>query len=128
MILILDDDPERHRRFQRYLDDRTVCHVETARDAILAIKMHHPSVICLDHDLDQFGRSIAEAGTGQRVAEWLRRHPQPETRLVVVHSMNPMGAACMVDALNEGGYTVIPRPEAWRDYQFCRELAEISTD
>lgn len=125
VILILDDNPNRHRSFARNLVGHPKKHVHTAPETIAALEQHAPSLLFLDFDLDQFGRSIEEVGTGLDVADFLISNVQdfaPQTR-VVVHSLNPLGADEMVRRLMAAGYSVQYAPHAWENEAILEQLA-----
>jgi len=109
-ILVLDDDPVRHRAFDVVLRDCQVDHAWTARAAIESLMRMRYDIACLDYDLDQFG--VLNPGDGLVVARWIARET-PADRwpgCVVVHSQNITGAARMLDVLLEAGVPVLDRP------------------
>lgn len=126
MILILDDDPDRHRYFRRNLVGAHLVQVTTAPEAIRELQRLRPSVICLDFDLDQHGTPLRQSGTGWDVASYLLAHYRDFRRAqIVVHSINPLAGPAMADLLEHAGFQVAYRPQAWRNEALCRQLAAL---
>lgn len=74
--------------------DDTWCWVKSARECIAWLDHEGPfSVVSLDHDLEDEG--YAEQVGGLAVVRWLTAHPMKRPPQVLVHSMNPVGAANM---------------------------------
>jgi hypothetical protein len=117
-ILILDDDPERHRLFAQNLrHPRTlVRHVSTAAEAIDALRRQHYDIIFLDYDLHQHGIPIEISCTGRHVSDWVvRRASHFKGVQFIVHSLNPLSAGPMVDDLEAAGLRVARAPWIWED-------------
>lgn len=111
-ILVLDDDDNRHRGFDRILQGRQVLHAYTASQAILALENDGPfSLVCLDHDLDLVSL-LKDPGCGMDVAEYLRLHLDRSKypARVLVHSWNEPAAERMVAAIREAGIKVKAMP------------------
>lgn len=122
-ILVLDDDLRRHQVFAQNLRGHDVTHAHTYDDAIKAV-LNEPrfELYFLDHDLNDFGqRSIGPATsmyggvremTGSDFANFIvqrvpsKRYPD----VFVVHSVNPAGAANMVQVLKRTGLPVVREP------------------
>lgn len=114
MILVLDDDPERHRRFHQGLFGATVQHVTRADKAIQLLRARPWSVVLLDHDLDQHGD--ATAGTGMQVVDWMVEHRAAFQRsVVIVHSINPIFGPIMLTKLRSAGIRSGRSPRLWLD-------------
>lgn len=96
----MDDDDLRHRTFKRMTIGLTVQHVHTADQAIQALVSRF-AVVFLDHDLaDQHYTGVQDERTGLAVARHIADMPtsrQPD--VVVIHSLNPDGAANMHEEL-----------------------------
>jgi CheY-like chemotaxis protein len=123
-VLVLDDNPERHKAFRRNLFNHTVVHVETYHDAVQALAMTPRfDVVFLDHDLNEFGaKSVAESTmygfggsvelTGDDLCRFIvnqlpeERHPQ----IAVIHSLNHWGAKNMESRLVQTNIQVVVRP------------------
>ncbi len=125
MIIVLDDNPNRHRSFARYLVGHRVKHVHTAAEALGAIDTLRPRLIFLDYNLDEFGTPIEESGTGMDVATWLVAHERDlkPTPLIVVHSLNLAHGPQMAELLIEGGFPVVYHPFAWENEAFLDQMA-----
>jgi CheY-like chemotaxis protein len=115
-ILILDDDTKRHEVFKTQLIGCDLVHCETFEEFKKALEGPKFDGVCLDCDLNDFGRrSMTETTsmygshqvelTGVDAAMWLTRLPvekRPDKTLI--HSWNPEGAAEMARILNEHGF------------------------
>ena len=116
-VLFLDDDKGRVDSFkENHLDrkDLKIVWAETANEAILEFGEHHWDIVCLDHDLGEFGNcSGMHPGTGMDVVDWMidnMRGDIPKPELVVVHSWNPVRATEMVERLKEFDFNVVKVP------------------
>lgn len=93
-ILILDDDIERHRQFQKNFGHHDLTQVSTVEEAIRFLKTNKFDAVFLDHDLG--GHSNVKSGgkepTGYDVALFMKENPQYMPKEVYIHSMNPAGA------------------------------------
>jgi hypothetical protein len=108
-VLFLDDCPNRCKSLLSAVPCATI--VNTARDCIAElVKCDDWDIVCLDHDLggETFANSERE-DTGMEVVRWVKFH-MPLVRRFIVHSMNPGGAANMVDGLMRCGYVVNALP------------------
>lgn len=111
-ILVLDDEQVRHDEFARRWATYERVHVKTVGEAIEALEGGKFDVATLDHDLEDFVcLPYPVELTGLDVARYIARMP-PEKRpnQVVVHSWNPVGAANMVNALQDGGIHAVRVP------------------
>ncbi len=72
-------------------------------------------VVFLDHDLDDHLPPDAPSnGTGLHVVRWIANcEPNCRPSLVVVHSVNALGAGDMMRELTEAGCPCLYLPEAW---------------
>ena len=92
MILILEDDPDRVRRFSRVLRrEAPACPVLVGRDAHrMAAEVGHllavARLISLDHDLEPESAVAPDPGDGLDVVRALVQFPQPCPTLI--HSSN----------------------------------------
>jgi CheY-like chemotaxis protein len=117
-ILVLDDDPARLARFKEKLGPGNflLC-VETAAEAILELRFQSKfDVVCLDHDLGEFGHAGGyggdSAGNGAQVVSYMVKELEEEKRPeeVLVHSWNDVAATKMVLSLREASFNVVRRP------------------
>jgi hypothetical protein len=120
-VMMLDDFRSRHTAVKPYL-----CHDEafTAAEAIGWLQRKCYDAVFLDHDLrgQEMVPSEGEEETGYTVAKWMAEH-RPAVGLVVVHSMNPPGAANMAAVLRPAGYWVKIYPfHTLKDGVVIREL------
>jgi CheY-like chemotaxis protein len=113
-ILILDDDPDRHRTIQGLLESRlhepfTTYHVWTVqelREAFYPIQ-RKPSfdLVLLDHDLGE------DPEIGVDAADFLTHLPQRMwPAQTIIHSWNIPGAKAMYDRIRRAGLPVVLRP------------------
>jgi CheY-like chemotaxis protein len=126
MILVLDDDPVRHRAFQQGMLGARVTHVHRADEALAALAYRGPwSVILLDHDLCDHGDDTA--GNGMQVAKWIAgRTRHFKASLIVVHSINPVRGPEMVSMLKNTGLNVVGRPDFfWQNTSELERLVEL---
>jgi hypothetical protein len=125
VILVLDDDPVRHRAFKRGLIGTSVVHVTRADQAVMQLADTGPwRVVCLDHDLDQHGDLTA--GDGMQVVKWIcGRTRFFKTALFVVHSINPVRAPQMVAKLHHAGLTAVAVPRMWEDDEGLARLVAL---
>jgi len=126
-ILILDDDPARHRIFARALKGHKVRHAQHADDFAKEILRERADVVYLDHDLAYKVRHPTKVVdvrghdhfvNGNDAAQFIaalfqNRRP---TR-VIIHSMNRHGASNIAETLEKAGvpYTVAPFNELFRN-------------
>lgn len=106
-ILFLDDNKYRHKTVKSHL-----LHDEayTVEDAVRLLQEKKYDAVFLDHDLG--GEEMVSSDredTGMTVAKWMVENKY-ETKLVVVHSCNPGGAANMTSLLRQAGYEVVQTP------------------
>jgi len=106
-ILFLDDNKYRHKTMKSYL-----LHDEayTVEDAVSLLQKKQYDAVFLDHDLG--GEEMVSSDredTGMSVAKFMVEN-KIETKLVVVHSNNPGGAANMASLLRSAGYNVVQTP------------------
>lgn len=119
-VLFLDDNPNRHRKFFENNHDMQRTHVYTAKDCLDELENNsHFDIIFLDHDLDPRTNNVLVDGEkdGRYVAEKMT-NPDLLTKykgsIVVIHSLNSMGAKIMKKTLEEAGYEhVILQPYVW---------------
>jgi FixJ family two-component response regulator len=118
-ILILEDDDDRVRGFQKALASlgRDFC-VRIWRDAPTMIAespacFAKACLISLDHDLEMVAGE-SDPGTGLDVAEFLSLHPP--LCPVVLHTSNFDGRLSMHNELRAGGWTVATVPPREADW------------
>jgi CheY-like chemotaxis protein len=114
-VLILDDDPNRHREFDNILRGVSRLHVYTADQAISALRNSPPFyLVCLDHDLGDFDNKLlaTDPGNGTEVAAYINLHLDRGRypKRVMIHSWNPVGARRMADLIESVGIPVTVKP------------------
>jgi len=103
-ILVLEDDLKRVEQFEKRLSrvmKAETKFVDNADDCIYALKNETYDLIFLDHDLG--GKIFVDENnknTGSEVARWIEQNPLQEWQTVIVHSLNPIGAKYMIDAID----------------------------
>jgi len=107
-ILVLDDDPFRHKVFVQALHGHDITHVWTCEQAMNAlIRCQVPfDLAYLDHDLGevdgQDGTFVANfIASGLHMAKWPKR--------IVIHSWNDVGARRMHLIMHDAGLRRISR-------------------
>ena len=100
-ILILDDDPVRHRAAKRAYAGHQLQHAYNMSDFQNSCLTYRFDMISFDHD-------IGDNTDGYRLACWffdtipMDKWPS----LVRVHSMNPVGAKKIIDLVRDNGIFV----------------------
>ncbi len=120
MILMLEDDPDRLRRFAaavRSIDpDLPLVTWRSAHRMIAEVAPLLPQarLISLDHDLDPWDGDPDDPGDGVAVAKFLATHPQPCP--VVIHTSNGPRSDWMAGDFELAGWAyrrVAPIGERW---------------
>ena len=111
-ILILEDNDERIKQFQRNLcwENNELVVVKEAIYAINYLKNEKWDILFLDHDLG--GQVIVDSeneNTGAEVARFLKDHLDRIPGLVIIHTSNPDGQKYMKRTLP----TSVVIPFAW---------------
>ena len=106
-ILFLDDDANRHKKFQSLLGIKYYP-AYTAEEAISFLKSSQFDLVSLDHDLgnEVYVDSFGETPTGYTVAKWIAEN-KPKIGAIVLHSLNPPGVANMKSILRNDYYLFI---------------------
>lgn len=104
--MILEDNAERQRAFVTRLIDADYKIVSTVRETIYELNNHRWDYLFLDHDLGE-GEG---KGTGHDVALWLTMHPDKQPKNIVLHTMNPVGAANIKKLLTHA----VVAPGCWK--------------
>jgi len=91
-ILILEDDPARHKIFKSNLIGTNTVIVTTVDEALQQLTKESWDYLFLDHDLGGTQMTESGPGTGYEVAQWLSVNHENMPKNVVVHSFNPVGA------------------------------------
>lgn len=103
-VLFLDDDKTRTQKVKQELIGHHLTTVETASEAIAALKTGHFDMVSLDHDLGGRVFAASDENSGYAVAEYiagLPPHDWPDA--ILIHSFNPDGADKMQRAIIKGG-------------------------
>ena len=106
-VLVLDDSPERREAFAEALEGCQVRLVATSKAARIAlIDEDSFDLVCLDHDLGEFG--AVRPGDGMEVAQFIARDMRDNIpSWVLVHSCNVPAADRMERELEDGGIRVM---------------------
>jgi CheY-like chemotaxis protein len=106
-ILIVEDDEERCAWFERKFAGREMDVTCDVSQAMAWLAARDYTVILLDHDLTEehyFSDTPDDARTGYAVAAWLAAHTDSQRdAMIVIHSLNYVGAQRMLDALHGAG-------------------------
>lgn len=106
-ILIVEDDAERCAWFSQKFSGRILDVTCDVTQAIGWLSERDYSMILLDHDLTEehyFSNELDDERTGYAVAAWLAAHPDAQRdATILIHSLNYVGAARMLEALRDAG-------------------------
>lgn len=110
-IFILEDSWERVAIFQSELSYHNLFISDSVEEAIKILEENPPmDFIFLDHDLG--GKILVESNkpnTGYQLAKWLKEHPEKTTGIIIIHSMNIVGAKNMMGVLEDSYFISYPR-------------------
>lgn len=98
-ILIVEDSEERNVQFRKWLSQHDFDIATDADEGIKLLKSKQYDVIFLDHDLgNRSGVPSDDPNTGYAVAKEIPSSPNSNAQ-VIIHSMNPQGAANIMGVL-----------------------------
>jgi len=110
-ILFLDDDKERHARFQRNRIGQNITAVWSYEEAVKALEETVFDIAYLDHDLSDMAASGYPAKgekTGTDVAKYIAEMSEDRRpKKIVIHSFNYYGRLRMADILKDAGVTKV---------------------
>lgn len=120
-VLFLEDDEARIVIARREFVGCSLRIARTAAEAIALLQDERFDLVSLDHDLGGKVMVASDADSGYAVAEWIAESEDWQAP-VIVHSMNPVGGAKMVDVLWHVGCirTVFNTPGYWRMVKLVR--------
>jgi hypothetical protein len=112
-ILILEDCPERTKKFRQKLIGNEVTYCTTSQDCIVELQFNRYDVLMLDHDLG--GKIDVPVGdnTGYGVVKWLVEHLDRVPDQIFIHSLNRPAAEFMVKLFKDYGIHVHYVPFLW---------------
>lgn len=91
-ILVVEDNPERIKKFKRELIGQDVDYEEDAESAIRLVQTVKYDLIFLDHDLGGLAYVPSnDPNTGYQVAKAIK-NTENESAYVIIHSCNSVGA------------------------------------
>ena len=106
-VLIVEDDEARCAWFRGRLAGSRLDVTCDVRQAVRWLAEHDYRAVLLDHDLSDehyFSNEPDDERTGYAVARWLAENPTAQRdALILVHSLNYVGARRMVDVLRAAG-------------------------
>ena len=106
-VLLVEDDEERCSWFRERLASHVLDVTCDTSQAIEWLEEREYSAILLDHDLVEehyFSDDHDDERTGYAIAAWLGAQPDRQLRaLIVIHSLNYVGAQRMLDVLEVAG-------------------------
>ncbi len=118
LILVLDDDLDRHKHFAHNLADHEVIHAQTYERCLQALQNWSPfDLVYLDHDLNDHAVSVGPCTQmygglreydGRDVIRFITNKLPKEKwpKQAIVHSWNDTEGPEMVDMLNKAGIPV----------------------
>lgn len=125
-ILILEDDPERIKKFKISLVGVHTVVFETAPDLILYLHQTTPRVILLDYDLDMDTLAENNPGCGQDVAYYISENASRfKKSSLFIHSLNREGAKLMAKTLLEVKIHAELVPFLWRNEERLEDIRKI---
>ena len=98
-ILVVEDNPERIKKFKRALIGNNVDYTDNAFEGRTLVKRNQYDVIFLDHDLG--GESYVPSdhyNTGYQVAKEIQQS-QNKSAQIIIHSCNSTGASNIASLL-----------------------------
>lgn len=110
VMFVLEDMEQRMPTFERIALalNLKLFHVETVEEGQASFLKRDPLLVFFDHDLG--GKTFVDSGkekTGVHLARWVATHDERfKERLMIVHSMNPVGALDIVNELDKHPYYV----------------------
>jgi CheY-like chemotaxis protein len=106
-VLVVEDDETRCAWFRKHLRGRALDVTCDVRAAIAWLASRDYVAILLDHDLADehyFSNARDDERTGYAVARWLAENPtRQRDALIIVHSLNYVGAQRMLGVLRDAG-------------------------
>lgn len=106
-ILIVEDNEARCDWFARKFAGRELDVTCDVGRALEWLAEHHYNLILLDHDLAEehyLSDTPDDERTGYAVARWLAANPdRHRDAMIIIHSLNYVGAQRMLDALHGAG-------------------------
>ena len=94
-ILILEDTQERIKQFKETLSKHECTFTDNAYKAIDFLYCYFWDALFLDHDLGGMVMQESTEKTGYAVALWLHENPEYQPPIIIIHSLNPVGATKM---------------------------------
>jgi CheY-like chemotaxis protein len=106
-VLLVEDDETRCSWFRQKLASHVLDITCDVGQAIAWLTEREYTAILLDHDLADehyFSDEPDDERTGYAIAAWLASHPDRQlSALIVIHSLNYVGAKRMLDLLQDAG-------------------------
>lgn len=112
-ILVLDDDPFRHKKFKSWFIGHDVIHAYNFSQFKAALLRNNFDYIFLDHDLNDHQAISVDTGEGRELTGLdatkllVSMNMQRQVKQVIVHSFNPDGAKAMMKLLNDNGFNAL---------------------
>lgn len=115
-ILVVDDNPQRVKKFRDQLIGIPTTNLNTAHAANAWLEDHTPKIIFLDYDLHQHGTPVKQSGSGGNITTWLCHNAKRfQHTLVVIHSLNRDAAQKMLEKLHKNNIATTILPSVWDD-------------
>lgn len=111
-ILILEDSTNRIESFKKRLQDHEVVFTDKPEICIDLLKTERWDYLCLDHDMGVIFEKPGK-GTGYEVAQWISQNTEYAPRHILLHTMNNVGAAAMMQVLGRAEIRATYIPLLW---------------
>jgi CheY-like chemotaxis protein len=111
-ILILEDSSDRIDEFKKKLVSHEVVITNKPSECIKFLEEGKWDYLFLDHDMGVIFEKPSK-GTGYEVALWIAEHTEYCPRHILIHSMNNVGAAAMMQVLGSVGVRATYIPLLW---------------
>jgi len=112
-ILVLDDSKERMKHFGLLIPSKhELWYAYESQDAIDLLDTLKFDAVFLDHDLNHLAFAPSDEKSGYAVACYLEEYQERQPEFIIIHSLNPIGARKMNQALPEA----VHLPFVWMGY------------
>lgn len=124
-VFILEDDPNRMKKFIRELSCNQIDHVETVEAGKELVQQNKYDLLLLDHDLggEQMVDS-SEENTGYQLAKFIPKTQNKDTPCIT-HTCNPAGADNILSVLPHAVKVPFPRLDISMVGEFVKHMKGV---